>query len=65
MLGEEWKAWQKGYASGKQGASLDSCPHSPHSAEAWAWRSGFIEGRRSKISGTPATVERSNNNNQK
>lgn len=42
-------AWQEGFDAGAAGQRADSCPYSTRTAEAWAWRSGYIEGK-AKIS---------------
>jgi hypothetical protein len=40
----DMEAWEQGFNAGLQ---LDDqrCPYETESAKAWAWRSGFIEGR--------------------
>ena len=39
------KAWQEGYAAGKQGLTLDANPYPVATVEAQAWQYGLIEGR--------------------
>jgi hypothetical protein len=38
-------AWREGYTAGLRLDDNQTCPYPAASAKAWAWRSGFLEGR--------------------
>lgn len=40
-----FESWSQGYKAGETGMGCDDCPYETHSREAWAWSSGYIEGR--------------------
>jgi len=43
------KAWQEGYAAGRQGVGLDGNPYHIGTAEAQAWQYGLIEGKAKRL----------------
>ena len=40
-------SWQQGYDAGYLGDS--GCPFAVHSAEAWPWNSGYVEGKAARL----------------
>lgn len=45
MLTLDRRAWQAGYDAGKRRQDAGSCPFPVASREAFAWSSGYIEGK--------------------
>lgn len=54
MLKMDEQAWQIGFDAGRLGKPLESCPYPPESAEAWAWSSGYIEGKTKPLGSVPS-----------
>jgi hypothetical protein len=41
--------WEDGFDAGLSGQPITACPYAPATANAWAWHSGFLEGKARRL----------------
>ena len=54
---QDREAWQAGYDAGARGKRASECPYPARTAEAFSWRSGFIEGQASRKTNKAGKLE--------
>ena len=54
---QDREAWQAGYDAGARGKRASECPYPARTAEAFSWRSGFIEGKAARKTNPAGKLE--------
>ncbi|MGD0774083.1 MAG: Rmf/CrpP family protein [Candidatus Solibacter sp.] len=54
---QDREAYQAGYDAGARGERASKCPYRAGTAQAFSWRSGFIEGQASRKTNTAGKLE--------
>jgi ribosome modulation factor len=54
---QDREAWQAGYDAGARGERASKCPYPARTAEAFSWRSGFIEGKAARKTNPAGKLE--------